>query len=231
MKRFLIYVPYVLVTAAIMLPLLPPGYILTLDLVFTPSLRMPSEIGSDYLWYALLHFLDVILPSQLIEKVILVSIPLLASVGMHRLLVHVPMGASLTSRRLNRSGAGKQSFETTDSKVGSPLVSGLREVSEAPSKQWVLAIYAASIFYAVNPFTYSRFMAGQYAVLLGYALLPFFALALIRFLTAPSYLHTLKLTGLALVISIISIHTLGDLLLITVVALGVAIWQHKKGTG
>lgn len=40
--------------------------------------------------------------------------------------------------------------------------------------------YAASIFYAINPFTYMRFMAGHWTLLLGYALLPFLAAELIK---------------------------------------------------
>jgi hypothetical protein len=124
------YAPYILITAAVMLPLLLPGYILTLDMVFTPELRLPGSVGNDYLWHALLHLLDLLLPSQLIQKAILLSIPLLAAIGMHRLLEYLVSSADgepnpKPSRRLNRSGAGKELFETTGSKILLPRVSGL----------------------------------------------------------------------------------------------------------
>jgi hypothetical protein len=228
MKRTLTtYAPYILLTAAIMLPLLTPGYILTLDLVFTPDLRMPSEISSDYLWQSLLHVLNLVLPSQLIEKIILLSIPLTAAIGMHQLLDHLVKDGAFVGRRLNRSGAGKQSFETLGLKVDSPRVSGFRNINVPSDTQWTLAFYAAGILYAVNPFTYSRFMAGQYAVLIGYALLPWFARALIKFLASPGYRSLFKVVGVALLVSIVSIHSVGEIALITLGIVGVAAWQQR----
>lgn len=188
------YSPYILMTAAIMLPLLAPGYILTLDMVFTPELRMPDAISNDWLWHTFLHVLNVVIPSQILQKLILVSIPLLAGIGMHRLVEYI------------------RSQSTALQKLG-------------PAEQW--AVYSAGVFYAANPFTYSRFMAGQYAVLLGYALVPFFAKALLSFIIAPSKRAIRTVVLYALVISIISIHTLGSLAIITVVCAGVALWSQR----
>lgn len=186
-----IYGPYILLSAAIMLPLLQPGYILTLDLVFTPNLRAPSGLSNDWLWQNLLHYANLIIPSQIIEKSILLGILLLASIGMHRLVVQLK----------------------TDSK--------------SSQLSWYWAPYIASIFYTANPYTYSRFMTGQYAVLLGYALMPFFTRQLLQFLNQSTFRNVLKLTGIGLLISVISIHTLGELAVITVSFLGVALWQNR----
>jgi hypothetical protein len=191
------YAPYLLLTGVIMLPLLLPGYIFMLDMVFTPDLRMPETISNDYLWHALLFLFDLALPSQLIQKVILVAIPLLATVGMHRLIEHLTQPAPKAEKRLNQH------------------------------LSWYWATYLASIFYAVNPFTYSRVMAGQYAVLLGYALLPFFVRALLVFMAQPSRRSLAWVVGIALITSIISIHTVGMLILITLVAGGVGVWQLR----
>jgi hypothetical protein len=191
------YAPYLLLTGVIMLPLLLPGYIFMLDMVFTPDLRMPETISNDYLWHALLFLLDLVLPSQLIQKVILVAIPLLAGIGMHRLIEHLTQPAPKAEKRLNQH------------------------------LSWYWATYLAGIFYAVNPFTYSRFMAGQYAVLLGYALLPFFVRALLVFMAQPSRRSLAWVVGIALITSIISIHTVGMLILIALVAGGVGVGQLR----
>src|SRR5690606_7555434 len=74
---------------AILLPLLLPGYILTLDLVFTPHLPWPHELTNTYLLEAILWLTNQILPGDVIEKIVLFLILLLSGVGMHRLVVSV----------------------------------------------------------------------------------------------------------------------------------------------
>jgi hypothetical protein len=192
MKKILTYLPYIILTAVIMLPLMGPGFILTHDLVFTPDLHMPEHAANDYLWQVLLYVLNQIVPSQIIEKAILVSVPLLASIGMHKLLKYI-----------------------ADQEASDDLA-------------WHWAIYAGAMLFAVNPFTYSRFMAGQYAVLLGYALLPFFVLALLKFIETPRKHSLAWAVGIALLISIISIHTIGELAVLTVVLGGWGLWRNRK---
>lgn len=187
MKRFAPYIPYIFLTAAIMLPLLLPGYILTHDLVFTPELRLSQSIGNDYLWHLLLFVLNQVLPSQVIEKLILVAIPLTASIGMHHLLTYL---ASVSA-------------------------------DKNPGLSWHWAIYAGSILFAANPFVYSRFMAGQYAVLLGYALLPFFITAFLKYVAEPSWRRITHIAAIALLISIVSIHSIG---FIAIIALILGVW-------
>src|SRR6185369_15302574 len=156
---------YAGVALLLLLPLLGSGYILTLDMVFTPRVPMPQTVTSSYLFHVLLHALTFVLPSQVIEKGLLVSIVLLAGVGMHRLLrqIMLPIG-----------GSG-------------------------------LAAYVGGLFYIINPYTYSRFMAGQYSVLLGYALVPFFFAALLRLLANLSVRRAIVVVCWAVVVSIVSI--------------------------
>lgn len=185
--EWLAYGIYTLVALAVMLPLLKPGFILTLDMVFTPTLHLPSELTSSYPFHALLHFLNFIIPADILQKLMLLAILLLASIGMHRLI-----------------------------RLLSP---------KAQEIDW--GIYLASIFFAINPFTYSRFMAGQYAVLLGYALLPWFVRLLLTFLNRPSLMSGLKLGAVATIIGIVSIHTLGAVIIAAVVATGIVVWRFR----
>lgn len=181
------YAVYLLVSLAVMLPLLKPGFILTLDMVFTPTLRMPQAITSSYLFHAGLHALNVIIPSDVIEKLLLLAILLLSSIGMHRLLV------ALKTDRVEEWG-----------------------------------MYVASVFFAINPFTYSRFMAGQYAVLLGYALLPWCVRLLIAFAAHPGWSTTLRLGLLTTLIGVISIHTLGLVAVLVAAGASVGVWRRRN---
>jgi hypothetical protein len=185
------YVPYYLLVVVIMLPLWLPGYILTLDTVFVPHVAAPTTLGNDFFWQLFLHILNVFFPSQVIEKVIFTVIPLVAAVGMHRLVVRL-----------------SQQFDK-----------GL---------EWSWAPYVGGIFYAVNPFTYDRFMAGQYGVLLGYALLPFVVHTWLAFVEKPGRIQMLHLESLVVILSIISIPTLGEFVLIALCVISVAAWQHRR---
>ena len=181
--------PYGVLALAVMLPMLVPGFILTLDLVFTPKLPMPTTIGNDYALQLLLHMLNWVLPGEVIEKLVLLAILMLSGVGMHRLV---------------------QKLQSTPA--------GYRQV----------AAYFAGILYTLNPFTYSRLMAGQYALLLGYALLPFFARALLQFLEAPKLKTSLYVAVWVTLLSIVSIHSIGMMFLLTLIAAGLAVWQHRQ---
>ena len=81
-----IYLEYAFIALIILLPLLKLGYILTLDMIFTPKISMPTEVGNIYFFISLLHFLNYLIPSQIIEKIILFLIIFLSGVGMHRLI-------------------------------------------------------------------------------------------------------------------------------------------------
>ena len=181
---------YTVLVLAVMLPLLVPGFILTLDMVFVPHPPLPDDITSSYLFHAALHFLSYIVPGDVLQKALLFGILLLAGIGTHK------------------------------------LVKNLQAQTVPPVVGW--GAYFAGVFYMVNPFVYGRFMAGQYAVLLGYALLPFFFLALLKFLAQPTRAGITILTGCALAISIVSIHTLGLLAIVVLVASSAALWRRRQ---
>lgn len=187
---------YAAVAVFILWPLLGPGYILTLDMVFAPKLTLPEVVTSSYLLHAGLHLLNAIIPSDVIQKLMLLAILILSGIGMHRLM-HM--------------------LQT----LGTPFV--------AATSQW--GVYASGLLYMVNPFVYSRFMAGQYSVLLGYAFLPFFVVSLLRFLRSPSLKTALILAAWIIGIGVVSIHTLGIAFVVGLVALIQTVWQHRSHPG
>lgn len=181
---------YVVAAILVLWPLFGPGYILTLDMVFAPRLALPEVVTSSYLLHASLHLLNLIIPSDVIQKLMLLTILVLSGVGIHRLMRFL-------------------------------------QATSTPAVTSQLVAYAGGLLYMINPFTYSRFMAGQYSVLLGYAFLPFFTGALLRFLRAPSVKTSLILTAWTLGISIVSIHTLGLAFVVGLVALMRTLWRHR----
>ena len=189
-EKRIIYFEYGLLALAIMLPLLLPGFILTLDLVFTPNIAFPSELTNAYPLHIVLWALNLVLPGEIIEKLLLLTILIASGTGAHRLVRTIPPGKLIAPEYL-RWGA-----------------------------------YVGGIFYMINPFTYSRFMAGQWQVLLGYALLPIFVLQFIRFIAKPSRRTALLVALWAAIISALSIHHLGMLLIIGAVAGGLSLWRY-----
>lgn len=180
---------YGLIALAVLLPMLLPGYILTLDMVFTPELRMPDTVSSSYLFHAALHVLNFVLPGDVIQKMILFAILTLSGVGAHLLVRHI-------------------------------------QTAKAAAGEFALwGAYIAGFLYMVNPYTYSRFMAGQYAVLLGYALLPFFVRAVLQFSAVPTLRRSLVASGWLVGIGIVSLHTLALAAILGTVALTVCAWR------
>jgi hypothetical protein len=190
-KKYQPQIVYGMLSLAIMLPLLKPGFVLTLDMVFAPHIRMPSDVTSSYLFYALLNILNVIVPSDVLQKIMLLAIPYLSGWGMYRLLQY----------------------------AGDDPTGGSEPIN------W--GAYVAGLLYAVNPFVYSRFMAGQFAVLLGYSLLPFFVHSLLILLRRPSWRSSICLGIWLTVIGIVSIHTLGPIAILLMVALVLVIWRDR----
>jgi hypothetical protein len=123
-------------------PGLAPGYLLSYDMVFVPRLPIsaallgltggpPLAVPSD----AVIAAIGLVLPGDLVQKMILILIFALACSG----------AAALLSR-------------------GWMLASG----DDPPA----LAALAAGVCYAWNPFVAERLLIGQWALLLGYAGLP-----------------------------------------------------------
>lgn len=189
------YWPYALVSIAVMGPLLAPGYVLTMDMVFVPHPPIPSELSASFPFYVLLHYVSYVIPGDVLQKLLLLSILLGAGTGMDRLL--------------------RQLFK-----------------SQLPA--W--AVVAASLFYMTSAFVYERMMMGQWAVVAGYALLPFVTVALLRFLDAPTWRQLWWLVAWALLLSLMSVHALVPFAIVAVLLIGTE-WRRwrefirKLGTG
>lgn len=181
---WLVYSALALVTLG---PLLRPGYVLTLDMVFAPHIRLVSPTNNTYLLYGALRLLNVAMAGDVIQKIVLLAVWLLAGMGMHTL-----------ARRL--------------------------QVGEAGS-------YVAGMLYAINPFIYDRLMAGQYEVLLGYALLPWVVGSLLAFLDRPDTWGAVRLVFGILLISIVSIHTVGMIVLIMAMGCFAAVVRYRRRPG
>jgi hypothetical protein len=160
-----------------------PGYILTLDMIFTPKAKFSTALDNLLPYHLLSNAFGHAIPGWLLQKLLLLAIFTLAGLGMHRL---VP---------------GKS--------------------------EW--ARHAAGLLYVINPFTYSRLMSGQYLVLAGYALMPWFVAALLKFVRAPGRGSALRLTAWAAAIGFVSIHFLGFALLMSSVAFVLGIVRARRG--
>jgi hypothetical protein len=79
------------------------------------------------------------------------------------------------------------------------------------------AFYVSGIFYIFNPFVYTRFMAGQWLVLFGYALLPWTVRSLWKLMQEPSYRTMLLATVWSASIGLTSIHVVGFIALASLV--------------
>ncbi|MGF7229542.1 MAG: hypothetical protein ACQR33_06220 [Candidatus Saccharibacteria bacterium] len=167
-KKFVPLAIFATLALAVLLPLLNPGFVLTLDMVFTPKMPMPTSIESSYPLYALLHFLSVIMPIMIVQKVMLFAILFGSALGAYR------------------------------------LVAFLQSDSQTTEIQWAACF--AGVTYVFNPFVYSRFMAGQFALLLGYMLLPFFIRAVIQFCRDPERRSGFWVCVWLLLINVASLH-------------------------
>lgn len=184
---------YAVVALLVLWPLLGRGFVLTLDMVFTPKFPMPTNVTSGYMQSVVLHWLNYLLPGDEIEKGILLLILLLSGAGMHRLYEQITKnGEQATSKAMHATPP-----------------------------------FFAGMLYAINPFTYDRFMAGQYDVLLGYALFPWFVRACLLFLRQPNWRGAAKLAAWAVITSIVSIHAVGFMTLVVVIFAGASIWRRR----
>lgn len=69
----------------IIFPLLPPGFILTLDTVVTSKINFASITSSSFLYQNTLGLLNYLIPAFILQKIILFSIFFLSGWGMYRL--------------------------------------------------------------------------------------------------------------------------------------------------
>jgi len=78
-----IYLVYSALALIILFPLLKSGYIFAMDMVFTPHIAWPEPFSVTGVF---LYFLNFILPSQVIQKILLFLVLFLSGVGMHKLI-------------------------------------------------------------------------------------------------------------------------------------------------
>jgi hypothetical protein len=188
-KAWLPYLIYSLLSLAILGLLLFPGYVLTLDMVFTSSLDFSGQLygfqeGLPSAFapvYALIGLASKLVPAWLLQKAILFLIFFLAGLGAHRLFSVKGIGG-----------------------------------------------YFAGLLYAVNPFTYVRFLAGQWTVLAAYALIPFAIKAFLDLLERGSGKNAIKVTLLSTVVGMMSVHGLFLLFLAFVIILLVKVIRERK---
>ena len=166
-RNWLPYVIYAWLSLAILSPLLLPGYILTLDMVFTPNVDYTSlAYGLDE-WYPsasapfllLMQVVSKLIPTWLIQKAILFLVFFLAGLGAHKLFPLRGVGA-----------------------------------------------YFAGLLYMINPFTYVRFLAGQWGVLAAYAMIPFAIKAFIDLLERRRGRDAIKVALLSTLVGLVQIH-------------------------
>lgn len=189
-KNWLPYLVYALLSFAILGPLLRIGYILSLDMVFTPHLSFTNNLYglSENLWtvtttplFLLMQGASQIIPGWLVQKFILFLIFFLAGLGMHRLFPIKGIGA-----------------------------------------------YFAGIFYMINPFTYTRLIAGQWGVLAAYALIPFAVRAFISLVEDGSLRKAIKVAILTTLVGIFAIHGLFFIFLAYFIIFVVKLLRERK---
>ncbi|HSW99002.1 MAG TPA: hypothetical protein VLF71_04135 [Candidatus Saccharimonadales bacterium] len=109
------------------------------------------------------------------------------------------------------------------------LVERLRQqVASEKTLQWGWVQYAGGVLYAANPFTYDRFMAGQYGVLMGYALLPSALMWVLDFAARPGRNAMLKVACAMAVLGIVSLPTLGEFVLLAACVMLASAWQKRR---
>ena len=70
-ERRTIWFEYGVLSLAVLLPLLMPGFILTLDMVFTPNMAFPSDVTNTYPLQVAIWLLHLVLPMDIIQKILL----------------------------------------------------------------------------------------------------------------------------------------------------------------
>jgi len=171
-KDWVPYLVYGVLALAILGCLLLPGYVLTLDLNFTPTPHYQQYFWGLSEWstsvyaggvasnpfFFIVQLLSKIIPTWVIEKLILFLILFLSGLGAHKLISNKSLGG-----------------------------------------------YFVGILYMINPFVYSRFMAGQWGVLWAYAWLPIAIGVFIKLLREGNWQNTLKMAVVATLVGLLQV--------------------------
>src|SRR3989338_134839 len=145
---------FAIISLIIISPLLLDKYVLTLDMIISPSAIHGVKTLDDFIYgfwanrpnqdnlglsmsgipmYLLILFLKIFISASILQKIELFLIFFLSMLSMYLLIDAKP-----------------------------------------------LPRYFAAFFYAINPFVYTRLLAGHWYLLLGYAILPFFVKELLK---------------------------------------------------
>jgi hypothetical protein len=171
-KDWVPYLVYGVLALAILGCLLPFGYVLTLDLNFSPTPHYNQYFWGLSEWsesvyaaaiasnpfFFVVQLLAKIIPTWVIEKLILFFILFLSGLGAHKLISNKSLGC-----------------------------------------------YFIGILYMINPFVYSRFMAGQWGVLWAYAWLPIAIGVFIKLLREGNWKNTVKMAVLATLVGLLQV--------------------------
>lgn len=132
MRRNLYYISIIILTLVILWSMLLPGYVMTLDMTWAPTIHFPSLILGSFAnsipVYFIFYILGIVLPSWMVQKILILSLFVLLPLISYKFLL----------------------LKSTDR----------------------IARLTAALFYTVNPFVYTRFLAGHWSHLFAYALLP-----------------------------------------------------------
>lgn len=226
---------FAVLAVVIMGPMLLPGYILTLDMIFTPTIAAPESINNTLVFEWLMHLLNFVLPSQLLQKLLILGILVLCGYGMHRLVSSsfttkkaiVKKGYTLRSVSV-RAGSAERVVQRSYHEASTGRFKPKMPKKPIHNEAGVWPLYFAGILYIANPFTYERWLAGQYYVLLGYALLPFFLKSLFNFCTKPSIKNALWAAGWLCLIGAVSIHIFVISFIVAAVCLSVYVVKKSK---
>ena len=165
MKKNNLYILIFLGLAVLILwQMLLPGYVLGLDMVFTPEMKViinPDGFNNFLPVGYLIYWISLVIPVWLIQKIIFII--LFFNIG-YLAFKYLPVGENKTARMFS------------------------------------------ALIYLVNPFVYSRFLAGHWTHLMAYGFLPMFVYFLFGFTKVPSFKSGLKLFGTLFLISVFSIH-------------------------
>lgn len=197
---------YSLLAIAVMGPMLLPGFILTLDMVFTPKIPAPTEISNIYILQWVQHILNFVLPGQVIQKILIFTVLFLCGYGAHRLVL-----TSLAEDRRLKIEDNRRKVEREQKSVRAMSTSSRVEAQDSKLKArdfktYSIPAYFGGILYVLNPFTYERWMAGQYLLLAGYALLPFLVKSLIGFGKEPTRKKGVIVALWYTAVALVSIH-------------------------
>ena len=90
--------------------------------------------------------------------------------------------------------------------------------------------YYAGVLYAINPFVYSRFLAGQWFILLGYSIVPFAIKSFLQFLDDQKLKHLFKSVLFTTLVGAFSSHILVLLFMVYFVLLIIKLYSVRSET-